>query len=145
MVTFIFLVACLHKPPQVFPVPPPIMGEPPALELKQRDNECEILDVYPDAPVTVACYGHVISTTKALELSHCPDVRDYWQVRAQLSDGYRQADRAYCQAAYSAKWTEAEQLRRRAGVLEIGAAGCFVVGAIFGGAVAVATVRAVPQ
>lgn len=145
MLWICLLAACLRTPPQVFlegSVEPP--APPPELVVEARDNECDILDVYGDEdPVTLpACFGHVISTTKALELTHHEDVANYWAARAGVCERYREHDRSYCQIAYEAKWDEAEVLRREGALLRLGVVAAFIGGVAIGGGIAVGTIRA---
>ncbi len=76
-------------------------------------------------------------------MTHDRDLVEYWEARAGVAERYRDHDRAYCQAAYSAKWDEAETLRRQGIGLRLAIASGFVAGVALGGAVAVGAARAV--
>lgn len=153
----VLLSSCLRTPPAVFAegADEP-RAEPPELVLDERVSECPIIDLFAkndEGPATVlpasvvvdgkaVCFGHVISVTKGLELTHSEDVADYWAARSGVCERYREHDRSYCQSTYEAKWREAEELRRQGAWLRIGVVVAFAGGALFGGAVAVGIVRA---
>lgn len=137
----ILLVACTPKAPPVYWADIPPAASPPEVAIEQREDECAIEDLIVGEPMpagvltsdaTVACYGHVLPTWKALELTYSEDLADYWEERATLCHAYRSADRATCEAAYQSTWQEAVASRRRGAALEVGVGVAFVVGVALG-------------
>lgn len=136
----ILLVACMPKAPPVYWAEIPPEAKPPEVVIDEQDGECPIVDLIPGETIDPAvvvnrqaqCFGHVISTTKALELTYAEDLVTYWERRYGVCHAYRQADRATCETAYQNQYVEAAQLRRRGAALEVGVGVAFVVGVALG-------------
>lgn len=136
----ILLIACMPKAPPVYWAEIPPTAKPPTVEVTERDGECPIVDLIPGEeidPLVVVnrraqCHGHVISTSKALELTYAEDLSVYWEQRYGLCHAYRQADRATCEVTYQTTYQEAVAARRRGAALEVAVGAAFVVGVALG-------------